>query len=838
MRRIVVVLSLLLVLVLVLCPDRNTNTYINTYTYINRNPVGGGIVVSAFTSASFGTTPRTFRVGTSASTRTSTYKYDDDHNQHNPRRIGHTSSSSSSTTSSLAYSSGRVNDVGSDTYNLGLKPVFYKRNKKNDDDDNNDKNETTAFASKKKGKKDKKDKKDKASLDVTNDVNKNMNMTMILQDGNFSLQEKESTKIVDRIVQVLSTPENNRTNVHVENGARTNSTKKASTSTGTNTGTGTDDLSTLASSIMDAFIDVTVTPKQVFTNNNNNNNNSNKSNTTQLGPTQLDSYALDLYSLAASMTKPPKMKRTKSTPISTPMSTPKPQSWKSQSSSSLSSSPLPQQFVLQPTILLASPSTTKSKSMKNTRVITTKMDPNTPLTVADLQQILNDNEYIRRDDLLSNITVTASPLSSSMNTNDLSLVQGMHKSQNRTVSSSSSKGGGDGVSGTTKKKTKSGLAFPQSSILSSKHVRIGTSISSSIFSMLIAISLQPNLWLIGSIVGAVLGNDIAEKTKKLSVMNKGSDGDDDVPPVGGLYGDICLKLGKRIATMYLKFWDFVQGVWFMYRTGQLSYEYYKTYATLDDKFKIQDKMDAWNARFVEGKKNFDQWERENEIGRKVLAGLRTVWMLEENSYKTQKYIIDGREKKRSKYRLVQYAIDVGFWFKKAFAAIWSVVTGGGTSELTEMFRGIKIQIRELNTEIISQRMGAAMAALLAVNIVGALFAVAPYLLGVIAVLSGMIWPNWLGSGYQRIKTIVEDTRARGRGEKKKKKQQININAPKKKIPLIDRSNFHFFIKENGRKQWYRTGQSMFSKFEEEKSNNIFNFNFFNDQNKKEKKKYW
>ena len=46
-------------------------------------------------------------------------------------------------------------------------------------------------------------------------------------------------------------------------------------------------------------------------------------------------------------------------------------------------------------------------------------------------------------------------------------------------------------------------------------------------------------------------------------------------------------------------------------------------------------MDAWNARFVEGKKNFDEWERENEIGRKVLAGLRTVWMVEENSYRSQ-----------------------------------------------------------------------------------------------------------------------------------------------------------------------------------------------------------
>jgi hypothetical protein len=63
----------------------------------------------------------------------------------------------------------------------------------------------------------------------------------------------------------------------------------------------------------------------------------------------------------------------------------------------------------------------------------------------------------------------------------------------------------------------------------------------------------------------------------------------------------------------------------MYRTGQLSYEYYKIYEDMDRRWKVQEKVDAWNARFVEGKKQFDQWEKDNEIARKVLAGLRTVW---------------------------------------------------------------------------------------------------------------------------------------------------------------------------------------------------------------------
>ena len=232
-------------------------------------------------------------------------------------------------------------------------------------------------------------------------------------------------------------------------------------------------------------------------------------------------------------------------------------------------------------------------------------------------------------------------------------------------------------------------------------------------------------------------------------------------------------------------------------------------------------MDAWNARFVEGKKNFDLWEQENEIGRKVLAGLRTAWMLEENSYRSQKYRIDGRGK--SKYRLVQYAIDISFWFKKFTLAGWVALTGGGNNELLDIFKGVKIQIRELNLEIVSQRMGAALTALVAVNIVGAMFAITPSLLGVLAVLLGMIWPNWVGAAYQRIRELVDDTRAIGRGEKKKV-ITAKAKTPKAKVPLIDKNNFSYFIKENGRKQWYRTGQSMFSKFEEKESDNIFNFN--------------
>lgn len=245
-------------------------------------------------------------------------------------------------------------------------------------------------------------------------------------------------------------------------------------------------------------------------------------------------------------------------------------------------------------------------------------------------------------------------------------------------------------------------------------------------------------------------------------------------------------------------------------------------------------MDAWNARFVEGKKNFDEWERENEIGRKVLAGLRTVWMVEENSYRSQKYRIQKGRRigKISKYRVVQYAIDIGYWFKRFFLATWNAITGGGNNELVDVLNGIKIQMRELNLEIISQRMGAAVAALILVNIVGAMFALTPPLLGVMAVIAGMIWPSWVGSAYQKVKDLIEETRARGRGEIPRKAATTNNKTPSNiASPMVEKKNFHFFMNEKGRKQWYRTGQSMFSKIEEKKSDNVFSFWPFNDSEK-------
>jgi len=403
------------------------------------------------------------------------------------------------------------------------------------------------------------------------------------------------------------------------------------------------------------------------------------------------------------------------------------------------------------------------------------LDASKPLTLADLQNILQQNGYIRRDEVS---TMFSSPEATQYNVT------------------------------TTVKKTKSGVAFPQPTALSNKHIKIGSMISSGFFGLLLAISFRPNLWLMGAVLGALYGGNIAEKAAEQSNTMTVSTVDGIVVPApttspipGGLYGELTLKSGKKIATTYLQVWDLFQGIWFMYRTGQLSYEYYRTYAALDKRFGIQTKMDAWNARFIEGKENFDRWEKENEIGRKVLAGLRTAWMVEESSYKKQSYLKRG--KKRSKYRLIQVGIDVMDWFKRLFHALWGLVRGGDSKELSEITKGIRVGFQELNLEVVSQRTGAAIGALVAVNLIGAMFAVAPYLLGVTAIISGVIWPNWMGNTAKVIKEVIDETRARGRGEQIMKEQKQK----KEKLPFVDKKSFHFYVGKDGKKKWYRTGQS-------------------------------
>ena len=438
------------------------------------------------------------------------------------------------------------------------------------------------------------------------------------------------------------------------------------------------------------------------------------------------------------------------------------------------------------------------------------IDPSAPLTLADLQQVLNQYGYVRRDEV-GTILSSNNPM----------------QSTNETAA---------GI-----RKTKSGVAFPQPSMVSNKHLRFGTMISSGFFFLLMSTTIRPNLWLLGAVSGALYGGDLATKAEMMKnaplppLPPLEGGGSVYYPPTtripGGLYGELSLKMGKKIATAYLHVWDVFQGFWFMYRTGQLSYEYYKSYESVDKRFGIQNKIDAWNARFIEGKDNFDKWEQDNEVGRKVLAGLRTAWMVEETSYKNQMYRKQGS--KRSKYRIVQIGNEIIGWYKRLFLLVWGVITRKSNSELREITKGAMMGFNELNLETVSQRLGASVAALVVVNLVGALFAVAPILLGLFAIASGIIWPNWISGAAKIIQELVNEARARGSGKALVKKEKPKER--KVKLPVVYRDTFSYYTGRDGKKKWYRTGQS----FREGREADVveertWNFNFgslFSSQNR-------
>jgi hypothetical protein len=224
---------------------------------------------------------------------------------------------------------------------------------------------------------------------------------------------------------------------------------------------------------------------------------------------------------------------------------------------------------------------------------------NDPLTLGDLEELLRANGYVRESDLhqlrLQQLSADDEPISPTRSSMSKAVI-----TQTATTSKSGT------------------VAFPQASLLSYHDLTIGSTVSAGFLGMLLATTIFPNLWLAGLLGGCYYGYEVS----KDYATN---------PPTNSL-AKLVVGMGRRLAKFYLKVNDAIQSMWFLYKTGQLSYEYYKTYSRLDERYDITTKVDAWNARFQEGKRKFDEWERQNEIGRKVLASLRTAWLVEEKRY--------------------------------------------------------------------------------------------------------------------------------------------------------------------------------------------------------------
>ena len=199
---------------------------------------------------------------------------------------------------------------------------------------------------------------------------------------------------------------------------------------------------------------------------------------------------------------------------------------------------------------------------------------------------------------------------------------------------------------------------------------------------------------------------------------------------------------------------------------------------------------------MEGKENFDKWEKENEVGRKVLATLRTVWLVEELSLKKKGA---RRLRKRSKYRLVQVVYDGAYFAGRFVSSLWRLISGGGTSqELSEFLRGIRVDISASRLDSIGGRIRAMIIALIAVNIAGAIYTLSPTLLMLMAVAVGIVWPSWFSELWERCTRLADETRARGRGEDEK--EQVSTRG-------VDKNRYHFYINRDGKKKYYRVAQT-------------------------------
>ena len=200
---------------------------------------------------------------------------------------------------------------------------------------------------------------------------------------------------------------------------------------------------------------------------------------------------------------------------------------------------------------------------------------------------------------------------------------------------------------------------------------------------------------------------------------------------------------------------------------------------------------------------------------------------------------------KSRYRVLQYGFNVVAWFGQGVATCWKVVTGGASPETLHVMRGIRMAL--LDREALGQRAVAAFAVLCIVNVLGALFSVSPTVLGILAIMVGLVWPSWTSELRERLEILRDELEEMGRTNdktdtaeslsirsrrssssrkasiadpKSAKSNKATLARPSRRRDVVDKSKYSFYTKEDGTKRWYRTGQSQFSrKPNKKKSNN-------------------
>lgn len=472
------------------------------------------------------------------------------------------------------------------------------------------------------------------------------------------------------------------------------------------------------------------------------------------------------------------------------------------------SSSLAQNITTKTTHLPKISKTTNSKTTTQQKIIA----PNQTLTLADLEFILQANGYLKQGDLDSILSSSALKKNNKKKKKKKAshwLLEGQQASSTKTNKGERDPDDDgendeelyeDDQPDGSPRNTKTGaVAFPQPSVLSYKLMRRTTTIAGGFVGMVLGTTILPNLWLVGAFLGCLYGYEITKR--------------DEQPSSSNIVARWLVASGRKLAKLTLQVTDYWKTLWFLYKTGQLSYEYYKTYENLDRRFAIQNKVDAWNSRFQEGKIKFDNWERENEIGRTILAGIRTVWLVDEQSKK--RAASSSSSKNSSRYRLVQYLYDLQYWFlqrTRQLGRYWQ-----SRQPWNEVWLGIQNDLKISGWDAFGTRLGAVIAALIAVNICGALFAISQTFVFLVAVSIGVIWPSWVPELAVRVGEVLEETRARGRGDEDYASSSRSTNYKENKVNTAkllkryDKNKYHYFSRPDGSKRYYRTGQSIFGR---------------------------
>jgi hypothetical protein len=410
--------------------------------------------------------------------------------------------------------------------------------------------------------------------------------------------------------------------------------------------------------------------------------------------------------------------------------------------------------------------------------------PGDVVTVADLQTVLLDNEFVRRADLRYDALSTHTAQE--------------RNGQPRQSASRDERPRNNGG------RSSGGVAFPQPRVLLHHHIVWGTACSGTLLGLMVLSSVQPSLWLVGAMAGALLGYDTGRETVVQSA---------DTEKESNVMREFLLASGRRLAILYLKILDAFQAFFFMYKTGQLSYTYYKRYAALDNRFAIQQKVDAWNARFVEGKLAFDKWERENEVGRKLLAGLRTVWLVEERNLKKRTGLWKRNLNRQSRYRIVQLVYDAMSTVRAMCWSLWKALRGG--DEIRDFTRGMYFTAKDN----LQERMRSVAMAVVTISCIGALFTRSPLLIVLVAASLGWMWPRWMSDSLEQMNDLLTETRARGQGSRTlsdPKRSRAGEALTRKTEGGIGSSRYHFFQTLDGSKRFYRVGQPWFAVFRRER----------------------